>query len=83
MSSIRRKIQPSNMLRLPLGLGPWQNDEGWGLATIMAPASAQDTSSSRPLTLSFGATPLALVNSSGSLLTISPRKPVYRLVRYL
>jgi len=50
---------------LPKGLDPGQNDEGFGEVTVMAPLAATH---SQPATVSFGATPLAMV-WSGHLFT--------------
>lgn len=65
---------------LPVGLDPGQNDEGWGLVTVMARSAAEQSSGSlQSVRYSFGATPLAIV-SSGRLSTENlealPGRPV-------
>jgi hypothetical protein len=52
---------------LPKGLNPGQNNEGFGLATVMAPA-LQSANHLQPAIVSFGSMPLAMV-WSGNLLT--------------
>jgi hypothetical protein len=45
---------------LPLGLNPGQNDKGWGLATVMAPASAQASGIPQQDEFYFASAPLAV-----------------------
>ena len=54
------------------GLDPGQNDEGFGEVTVMAPALL--SANSQLATVSFGATPLAMV-WSGNLLTQNVAAP--------
>jgi hypothetical protein len=63
---------------LPMGLDPGQNDEGFGLATVMAPAPA---GAGKSPAVTFSSTPLALamgspVNLLTSNLTLSAGVPV-------
>jgi hypothetical protein len=50
---------------LPVGLDPGQNDEGWGLVTVMAPASAKSAGNPQPADVYFGATPLVVEGPTG------------------
>jgi hypothetical protein len=52
---------------LPKGLDPGQNDEGWGLATVVAKSDAGSGSSFPAPRVSFGATPLEISNSFTNL----------------